>query len=99
MLIIIIAIFMTLFVIINSYKHIDNAVINKGDLVKAAVPAAIAFGCLMLREGYFALPDEGMVSIEYLNYRRILLWGFILFMGYIVRLGIFSAVYLYRNHH
>ncbi|MCP5382958.1 MAG: hypothetical protein H6912_11400 [Kordiimonadaceae bacterium] len=97
MLIIVIAIFITLIVIINSYKKIDNSVIKKQDIVKTALPAIVALGCLMLRASYFALPDEGMVSLEYLNYRKFLLWGFILLMGYFVRLGIFGVVYIFRD--
>ena len=97
MLIIVVAIFFTLTVIVNSYKHIDAGDITTSDLVKAIVPAMIAIICLSLRVGYFALPDEGMVSPEYLNYRNILLWGFLGLMGYIVRAAIYSSVYVYRT--
>ncbi|HPF46000.1 MAG: hypothetical protein KDF58_07860 [Alphaproteobacteria bacterium] len=97
MFIILIAIFITLVVIINSYKKIDTTVIKTEDIFKTAVPAIIAIACIMLRAGYFALPDEGMVSLEYLNYRKMLLWAFILLMGYIVRLGIFGVVYIFRD--
>ncbi|MEZ5758101.1 MAG: hypothetical protein R3D86_07765 [Emcibacteraceae bacterium] len=97
MLIIVIAIFITLIVIINSYKKIDNSVIKEQDIMKTAIPAIIALGCVMLRASYFALPDEGMVSQEYLNYRKFLLWAFILLMGYIIRFGIFSVVYIFRD--
>ncbi|MBL4601148.1 MAG: hypothetical protein JKY84_00230 [Emcibacteraceae bacterium] len=97
MFIIVVAIFFTLTVIVNSYKHIDAGEITTPDLVKAVAPAVIAIICLSLRVGYFALPDEGMVSAEYLNYRNMLLWGFLGLMGYIVRAAIYGSVYAYRT--
>jgi len=97
MLIIIIAIFFTLAVIVNSYRHVDGGEICVSDLIKAALPAFIAIGCLLLRTGYFALPEEALVSTEYLTSRKFLLWGFLAFMGYIVRMVIYGSVFAYRN--
>mgnify|MGYP003624423964 CR=1 FL=1 len=96
MFIIVIAIFFTLSIIINSCKRIDEGEVSSGDVIKAFIPAAIAISCLLLRTGYFALPEEGMVSSEYLNYRKILLWGFLGLMGYIFRAVIYGSVYAYR---
>ncbi|MCC3862269.1 hypothetical protein [Pseudemcibacter aquimaris] len=97
MLLVFIAIFISLSVIIKTYKRIDNDVITQRDVLIACGFAAISIFCLTLRVTYFALPDEGMVSIEYLNYRRYLIWGFLLFMGYILRAIVFGTVYLYRR--
>lgn len=97
MLIIVIAIFFTLSIIIKSYKRIDGGEVRSGDVIKAFIPAAIAVSCLLLRTTYFALPEEGMVSSEYLNYRKILLWGFLALMGYIFRVVIYGSVYAYRK--
>ena len=97
MLIIIIAIFITLSIIIKSYKRIDDVNVTSSDVIKATFLATIAISFLVLRNLYFALPEEGMVTNEYLNYRKILLWGFIALMGYIFRAIIYSLVYFYRN--
>lgn len=97
MFIIVIAIFFTLSIIINSYKRIDTGEVSSRDVVKASIPAAIAIICLLLRTSYFALPDEGMVSSEYLNYRKILLWSFLGLMGYIFRSVIYGSVFAYRK--
>lgn len=96
MLIIVIAIFVSLIIIINSYKHIDSSDVSRSDVLKALIPALFALSCLALRSAYFALPEEAMVSTEYLNYRKILLWGFLGLMGYVIRAGIYGSVYLYR---
>ena len=97
MLLITLVIFFSFAVVVRSYKHIDNHEVSKSDLLKAIIPAAIAIICLTLRGTYFALPEEGMVSLEYLNYRKIFLWGFLAFMGYILRALIYSCVYAYRK--
>lgn len=97
MLLIFVFIFFTLSVIIKSYKHIDNQEVLMADVRKAAIPAFIGICCLVARMTYFALPDEGMVSLEYLSYRRFLLWIFLALMGYVVRTFIFGTVFLYRR--
>jgi uncharacterized BrkB/YihY/UPF0761 family membrane protein len=97
MLIIIIAIFITLSIIIKSYKRIDDAKVTSSEVIKAALIATIAISFLLLRTFYFALPEEGMVTNEYLNYRKVLLWGFIALMGYVFRAIIYSLVYFYRS--
>ena len=97
MLIIIIAIFFALGVIVKTYGHIDHNEVTRKDVIKAAVPAVIAVLCLILREGYFSLPDDTMVSTEFLNYRKILLWGFLGLMGYILRALTYGSVYFYRG--
>ena len=97
MILIVIAIFFALGVIVNSYKRIDHGDVVRVDIIKALIPALIAIICLSLRVSYFALPEEAMVSIEYLNYRKFLLWVFVALMGYIVRLAIYGSVYYYRK--
>ncbi|MBT6328684.1 MAG: hypothetical protein HOJ34_02780 [Kordiimonadaceae bacterium] len=97
MIIIVIAIFFTLGVIVNSYKHIDQGEVSRSVLMKALIPAAIAVICLSLRVSYFALPEEAMVSTEYLNYRKALLGVFLALMGYILRSAIYGSVYIYRK--
>ena len=99
MLIIVIAIFFTLVIIINSYKRIDGGEVSSGDVIKAFIPAVIAVACLLLRSSYFALPEVGMVSSEYLNYRKILLWVFLALMGYVFRAVIYGSVFAYRRGH
>lgn len=98
MLIITLVLFFSFAVVVRSYKHIDHNEVSNSDLVKAIIPALIAVICLTLRGTYFALPEQGMVSMEYLNYRKILLWGFLAFMGYIMRALIYSCVYIYRKN-
>lgn len=97
MTLIIVAIIFTLAVIVRSYNHIDHGDVNKSDLIKALVPALIAIICISLRVSYFALPDEAMVSTEYLNYRKYLLLVFLVLMGYILRAAIYGSVYFYRK--
>lgn len=97
MLIIIIAIFFALSLLVRSYRHIDNNDVSKSDLVKSLIPAMVGLACLFLRESYFALPEGAMASVEYLNYRKILLWGFLLCMGYILRSAIYGSVFFYRS--
>lgn len=97
MTLIVIAIFFALAVIVRSYKHIDHGEVSRSDLIKALIPAVIAIICLSLRISYFALPDEAMVSQEYLNYRKYLLLVFLILMGYILRAAIYSSVYFYRK--
>lgn len=97
MFLIFVFIFFTLSIIIKSYKHIDHKEVLYADVVKAAIPALIGMSCLIIRMTYFALPEEGMVSLEYLSYRRSLLWVFLALMGYIVRAIIFGSVFLYRR--
>jgi hypothetical protein len=97
MIIIVIAIFFGLGVIVNSYKHIDHGEVSSSDLIKALIPALIAISCLSLKVSYFALPEQAMVSTEYLNYRKVLLWVFLALMGYIMRAAIYSLVYFYRK--
>lgn len=94
---ILVSIFITLSVIINSYKLIDNNDVAEKDVIKATLFAALSLICLALRASYFALPEEGMVTNEYLAYRKYLLWGFLFFMGYIVRSIIYGSVYFYRR--
>jgi len=96
MLIIVIAIFVSLAIVINSYKHIDGGDVSCSDVFKALIPALIAIFCLVLRSTYFALPEEAMVSTEYLNYRKLLLWVFLGLMGYVIRVGIYGSVFFYR---
>ena len=62
MLIIIIAIFITLSIIIKSYKRIDDVNVTSSDVIKATCLATIAISFLVLRNLYFALPEEGMVT-------------------------------------
>lgn len=95
---IIIAIFFALTVIVRSYTHVDNKEIKLADIMKAAMLASVALVCLITRETYFALPDEGTVTLQYIYYRQYLLWGFIALMAYIVRLVIYLSVYHYRRH-
>lgn len=97
MTIIIFAIFFTLAIIIRSYTHIDNNDVTDKDLIKAFIPALIGLISLTLRATYFALPEEAMVSAEYLNYRNILMVIFLVMMGYIIRAGIYGCVFLYRR--
>lgn len=97
MLIIVIAIFVSLIITINSYKLIDSGDVSRQDVLKALFPALIALSCLLLRSTYFALPEETMVSTEYLNYRKLLLWGVLGLMGYVIRAGIYGSVYFYRQ--
>ena len=97
MLLITIAIFFAMAIIIRSYKYIDDNRVLKRDVIKAGSFASIAIVCIILRGTYFALPEETMVSNEYLTYRSFLIWGFMAFMAYIVRFVIYSAVYLYRS--
>ncbi|MDG1437856.1 MAG: hypothetical protein P8P98_02695 [Emcibacteraceae bacterium] len=92
-----VSIFVTLAVIINSYKHIDNADVVQKDVMKACAFAVFSLACLSLRIWYFALPDQGMVTVEYLGYRKYLLWGFLFFMGYIARAIIYGSVFLFRK--
>ncbi|MDG1709006.1 MAG: hypothetical protein P8H03_09605 [Emcibacteraceae bacterium] len=92
-----VSIIVSLVVIIKSYKHIDNADVLQKDVIKASAFAIFALVCLGLRVWYFALPDEGMVSGEYLGYRKYLLWGFLFFMGYIARAIIYGSVFLFRK--
>jgi len=66
-------------------------------VIKASGFAIIALVCLSLRTWYFALPDQGMVSGEYLGYRKYLLWGFLFFMGYIARAIIYGSVFVFRK--
>lgn len=97
MFLIFVFIFFTLSVVIKSYKHVDHQEVLLNDIIKAAIPAFIAIACLVARMTYFALPEEGLVSLEYLSYRRYLLWVFIALMGYIIRTIIFGSVFLYRR--
>ncbi len=97
MLIILIAIFFALAIIVRSYTTIDAGEVSAKDVIKALIPAAIAIICLSLRVSYFALPEGGMVSSEYLTYRSILLWVFLALMGYVVRATIYGSVFLYRR--
>ena len=97
MFLIFVFIFFTLSIIIKSYKHIDNQEVLLPDIIKAAIPAIIGIICLVTRMTYFALPEEGMISLEYLSYRRYLIWIFVALMGYIVRTLIFGSVFLYRR--
>lgn len=97
MFLIFVFIFFTLSIVIRSYKHVDHQEIILNDIIKAAVPAFIGIACLILRTTYFALPEEGMVSLEYLSYRRYLLWIFVALMGYVVRTLIYGSVFLYRR--
>ncbi len=97
MFLIMIAIFFTLTVIVRSYTHIDSNQISNADVLKAVLPAMIAIMCLVLRENYFALPENAMVTGEYLTYRKLLLWGFLGLMGYIVRAAIYGCVFIYRK--
>lgn len=97
MLIITIAIFFSMAVIVKSYSYVDSQKIYINDIVKAAIPALIAVICMVLRGTYFSLPEEGMVTGQYLEYRGYLLWGFLAFMAYIIRFFIYSVVYIYRN--
>jgi anaerobic C4-dicarboxylate transporter len=97
MLIITIAIFFTMAIIVRSYKFIDNNRIDVKDIIKAGLMASVAIFCIILRETYFALPEGSMVSMEYLTYRSYLIWGFLAFMAYIVRLLIYTSVYIYRS--
>lgn len=90
-------IFFTLSVVIKSYQHVDHQKVILNDIIKAAIPAFIAIICLVARMTYFALPEEGMVSLEYLSYRRYLLWIFIALMGYIIRTLIYGSVFIYRR--
>lgn len=92
-----IAIFFTLAVVTKSYTAIDQGDIVAKDLIKPILFGLVAVSCLLLRESYFALPDEGGVSTEYLNYRKYLLWVFLALMGYIMRALIFVSVYFYRK--
>lgn len=97
MLIITIAIFFSMAVIVKSYGYIDGHTVLINDIVKAAIPASIAIICITLRETYFALPEGSMVSAQYIEYRGYLLWGFLIFMAYIIRFFIYSMVFVYRN--
>lgn len=90
-------IFFTLSIVIKSYKHVDHKEVLLNDIIKASIPAFIAIICLVARMTYFALPEEGMVSLEYLSYRRYLLWIFIALMGYVIRTLIYGSVFLYRR--
>lgn len=99
MLIIIFSIFFALSILVRSYTHIDNHDVSKSDLIKASIPALLALLCLTLRESYFALPEGAMAGVEYLNYRKILLWVFLLCMGYLLRAVIYGSVFLYRGRH
>lgn len=94
-----IVIFIALGVIVRTYQYVDKNEINKIDLFKALFFAAISLICIILHETYFALPDGAMVSQEYINYRYYLLWGFLIFMAYIVRFTIYCAVYFYHRYH
>lgn len=97
MFLIFVFIFFTLSVVIKTYKHVDHQEVLLNDIMKAAIPAFISIICLVARMTYFALPEEGMVSLEYLSYRRYLLWIFVALMGYIIRTLIFGSVFLYRR--
>ncbi len=97
MFLILIAIIIMLVVIVKSYTYVDNNEITEKDLVKALIPSLIAVVSLMLRETYFAMPEGGMVSGEYLMYRHILLGIFVVTMGYVVRVSIYGCVYFYRK--
>ena len=97
MFLIFVFIFFTLSVMIKSYKHIDNEEVTLNDIIKAAIPAFIAICCLVARMTYFALPEEGTVSLEFLSYRRYLIWVFTALMGYIIRVIIYGSVFLYRK--
>lgn len=97
MTIIILSILFMLVIIIRSYKYIDNNTVTSNDLIKAIVPAVIGIFCLTFRATYFALPDGGMVSSEYVMYRNILMAIFLAMMGYVIRAGIYGAVFIYRK--
>ncbi len=97
MTIIVIAILFMLVIVIRSYSYIDNNSVETKDVVKALVPAFIGIVCLGTRATYFALPEGAMVSAEYIMYRNILMAVFLAMMGYVVRAGIYSSVYIYRS--
>lgn len=97
MTIIVIAILFMLVVVIRSYSYIDNNSVETIDVIKALIPAVIGLVCLGVRATYFALPEGAMVSSEYIMYRNILMGVFLAMMGYVVRAGIYSSVYIYRN--
>lgn len=97
MTIIIISIIFMLIVIIRSYIYIDKSSVTFQDLVKTSLLAAIGIICLTVRATYFALPEDAMVSSEYITYRNILMAAFLAMMGYIVRAGIYGSVFFYRK--
>ena len=97
MFLILIAIIIMLVIVVKSYTYIDNNDVTEKDLIKALIPALIAVVSLGLRETYFAMPEGGMVSGEYLMYRNILMGIFVVTMGYVVRISIYSCVYFYRK--
>jgi hypothetical protein len=95
--IIIISVIFMLIIIIRSYIHIDNNSVTFRDLVKTSIPAVVGIICLTVRSTYFALPEDAMVSAEYMTYRNILMAVFLAMMGYIVRTGVYSVVFFYGN--
>lgn len=97
MFLLLIALAITISVVIKTYQRIDNGEITSRDVLIASAFAVISIVCLTLRVTYFALPEQGTVSLEYLTYRRYLIWGFMLFMGYILRAIVFGSVFLYRR--
>ncbi len=97
MIIITVILFFSFAVVVRSYMRVDSGDISRSDLIKATIFALISISCITLRETYFALPEGALVSAEYLNYRKILLLGFFIFMGYILRAIIYWCFYFYRK--
>lgn len=92
-----VVIFFALAVIVKSYTYVDANEILPKDIFKSAILAIIALTCFILRETYFALPEETTISMQYLYYRQYLLWGFMALMAYVFRFALYGSVYFYRR--